>query len=46
LQAVCVQHAQDGEALATALDRDLEEFVQGVPCADDRTLVTARRLGP
>ncbi|HYU35377.1 MAG TPA: SpoIIE family protein phosphatase [Thermoanaerobaculia bacterium] len=45
LQAVCVRHAEDGEALAAALDQDLEEFVRGVPCADDRTLVTARRLG-
>src|SRR6185436_14694845 len=44
LKAVCLRHAKDGEVLATALDRDLEEFVRGVPCADDRTLVTARRL--
>lgn len=44
LQAVCLGSARDGEELATALDRDLEGFVRGVPFADDRTLVTARRL--
>ncbi len=44
LQAICLRHAGDGEALATALDRDLEEFVRGLPFADDRTLVTALRL--
>lgn len=43
LQAVCLRHLE-GEGLAAALDRDLEEFVRGVPFADDRTLVTARRL--
>lgn len=44
LQSVCLGSARDGEELATALDRDLEGFVRGVPFADDRTLVTARRL--
>lgn len=43
LEAVCLRHA-DGPALAAALDQDLEAFVRGVPFADDRTLVTARRL--
>jgi serine phosphatase RsbU (regulator of sigma subunit) len=43
LQAVCLAQ-RDGAALATALDQDLEAFVRGVPFADDRTLVTARRL--
>ncbi len=43
LQAICRQHA-DGADLAAALDQDLEAFAQGVPYADDRTLVTARRL--
>jgi phosphoserine phosphatase RsbU/P len=32
------------EALAALLARDLEEFAAGVPFADDRTLVLARRL--
>jgi serine phosphatase RsbU (regulator of sigma subunit)/pSer/pThr/pTyr-binding forkhead associated (FHA) protein len=44
LQALCLRHSADGEALAAALDQDLETFVQGAPFADDRTLVTARRL--
>jgi serine phosphatase RsbU (regulator of sigma subunit) len=44
LQAVCLRHWEDGEALAAALDQDLLKFVQGIPFADDRTLVTARRL--
>jgi serine phosphatase RsbU (regulator of sigma subunit)/pSer/pThr/pTyr-binding forkhead associated (FHA) protein len=43
LQAVCLRHT-DGKELAAALDQDLETFVRGVPFADDRTLVTARRL--
>lgn len=43
LQAVCLRHTE-GKALAAALDQDLEAFVRGVPYADDRTLVTARRL--
>jgi hypothetical protein len=30
--------------LAGILARDLEEFARGVPFADDRTLVLARRL--
>jgi phosphoserine phosphatase RsbU/P len=42
LQTLCLRHADD-PALAEALDQDLERFVRGVPYADDRTLVTARR---
>jgi sigma-B regulation protein RsbU (phosphoserine phosphatase) len=43
LQAICLRHPE-GEELAAALDQDLERFVRGIPFADDRTLVTARRL--
>ncbi|HVT61767.1 MAG TPA: SpoIIE family protein phosphatase [Thermoanaerobaculia bacterium] len=41
----CSQHRDAGcAALAAALESDLESFVRGVPFADDRTLVIARRL--
>jgi phosphoserine phosphatase RsbU/P len=45
LKEVCSRH-RDGlcHSLAQALDADLEAFVQGVPFADDRTIVLARRL--
>jgi len=45
LADLCRRHSQASCAdLATALDADLEAFVRGVPFADDRTLVMARRL--
>ncbi|HEV3458409.1 MAG TPA: SpoIIE family protein phosphatase [Thermoanaerobaculia bacterium] len=45
LAGLCRRHRQAtcGE-IAAALDADLEAFVRGVPFADDRTLVMARRL--
>lgn len=45
LKEVCVRHRNGHcQSLAEALDEDLETFVQGVPFADDRTIVLARRL--
>jgi sigma-B regulation protein RsbU (phosphoserine phosphatase) len=46
LEAVCIanRHLPPRE-LAAALDRELEAFAQGVPYADDRTVVILRRLG-
>ena len=45
LAAVCRRHCRAGCAdLAAALEADLEAFVRGVPFADDRTLLMARRL--
>ena len=45
LADLCRRHSQASCAdLAAALDADLEAFVRGVPFADDRTLVMARRL--
>jgi sigma-B regulation protein RsbU (phosphoserine phosphatase) len=45
LRAVCRRHCRAGCAdLAAALDADLDAFVRGVPFADDRTLLMARRL--
>ena len=42
--AACLQHRSAGcEALAAALTTDLEAFSRGVPFADDRTLLLARR---
>lgn len=39
------RHRDQGCAtLADALDQDLEDFTRGVPYADDRTIVLARRL--
>jgi len=35
----------DLEALAAALEEDLQQFAGGVPFADDRTLVMLRRVG-
>jgi sigma-B regulation protein RsbU (phosphoserine phosphatase) len=45
LEAVCVanRHLPPRE-LAAALDSELEAFAQGVPYADDRTVVIFRRL--
>jgi sigma-B regulation protein RsbU (phosphoserine phosphatase) len=45
LANLCRRHSQSSCAdLAAALDADLESFVRGIPFADDRTLVMARRL--
>jgi serine phosphatase RsbU (regulator of sigma subunit) len=45
LSALCRRHRQTTCAeIAAALEADLEAFVRGVPFADDRTLVMARRL--
>ena len=45
IQKVCALHRKDAcPALAAALEEDLETFARGVPFADDRTLVLARRL--
>jgi sigma-B regulation protein RsbU (phosphoserine phosphatase) len=45
LAGLCRRHRQASCAdIAAALDADLEAFVRGVPFADDRTLVMARRL--
>jgi phosphoserine phosphatase RsbU/P len=45
LADLCRRHSHASCAdLAAALDADLEAFVRGVPFADDRTLVMARRL--
>jgi phosphoserine phosphatase RsbU/P len=45
LADLCRRHRQATCAdLAAALDVDLEAFARGVPFADDRTLVMARRL--
>jgi serine phosphatase RsbU (regulator of sigma subunit) len=46
LEAVCVGNRQlPLRELAAALDRELEAFAQGVPYADDRTMVILRKLG-
>lgn len=45
LADLCRRHRQAACAdLAAALEADLEAFARGVPFADDRTLVMARRL--
>jgi serine phosphatase RsbU (regulator of sigma subunit) len=45
LQAIAVgQRAAGGAGLAVELERELLEFARGVPFADDRTFVLARRL--
>jgi len=45
IQKVCALHRKDAcPELAAALELDLETFARGVPFADDRTLVLARRL--
>jgi phosphoserine phosphatase RsbU/P len=44
LRQVCAHHCAAGcTGLAAALDKDLETFVRGMPFADDRTIVLARR---
>ena len=35
--------AEPVEAMAAAIARDIEEFAQGTPYGDDRTLVIVRR---
>jgi serine phosphatase RsbU (regulator of sigma subunit) len=46
IKKVCRDHRGEPCAgLAAALERDLESFARGVPYADDRTIVLARRLG-
>lgn len=45
MTAVCLRHrGEPCKQLAAALEEDLEHFVRGVPYADDRTVVMARRL--
>ncbi|HEX4966170.1 MAG TPA: SpoIIE family protein phosphatase [Thermoanaerobaculia bacterium] len=45
IKQVCARHRGEPTAsLAAALERDLEAFAGGVPFADDRTIVLARRL--
>jgi serine phosphatase RsbU (regulator of sigma subunit) len=44
LEEICRQHLESGLAdIHTALERELEGFARGIPFADDRTLVMARR---
>lgn len=44
MKEICRRHRDRGcAALAEALDQDLEDFTRGVPYADDRTIVLARR---
>jgi serine phosphatase RsbU (regulator of sigma subunit) len=44
LSAVCVEHREKSlDDLAGEIDADLDGFAQGIPYADDRTLVMARR---
>lgn len=47
LKEACLRHREMGRLgdLADALEQDLEKFAQGVPFADDRTIVLARRTG-
>lgn len=45
LRKICVEGRTIGcPALAAAIERTLEEFVRGVPFADDRTLLLVHRL--
>ncbi|HSK81641.1 MAG TPA: SpoIIE family protein phosphatase [Thermoanaerobaculia bacterium] len=45
MTAVCLRHrGEPCKQLAAALEEDLAGFVRGVPYADDRTIVMARRL--
>lgn len=45
IKQVCARHrGEPCAALAAALEKDLETFARGVPFADDRTVVLARRL--
>jgi len=44
LERVAIEHRQSSaRELAQAIERDLEEFIQGVPFSDDRTMVILRR---
>lgn len=44
LEAICRENLREpAETLAAAVWRDLENFARGVPFADDRTLLVARR---
>lgn len=44
IRQVCARHRGERcTGLAAALEKDLEAFVRGVPFADDRTIVLARR---
>jgi serine phosphatase RsbU (regulator of sigma subunit)/pSer/pThr/pTyr-binding forkhead associated (FHA) protein len=40
----CEQRAASLEELATTIERTLDDFAEGVPYADDRTVLIARRL--
>jgi sigma-B regulation protein RsbU (phosphoserine phosphatase) len=45
IKQACARHRREPcAALAAALEKDLETFARGVPFADDRTIVLARRL--
>ena len=45
LAAICSENRQASlDDLATAIEQNLDDFVQGVPYADDRTFVLGRRL--
>ena len=45
IQQTCARHrGEPCAALAAALEKDLVAFARGVPFADDRTIVLARRL--
>ncbi|HSS77960.1 MAG TPA: SpoIIE family protein phosphatase [Thermoanaerobaculia bacterium] len=45
IKQTCARHRRESCAmLAAALENDLETFARGVPFADDRTIVLARRL--
>ncbi|MDA8017960.1 MAG: SpoIIE family protein phosphatase [Thermoanaerobaculia bacterium] len=46
LEAVCSEHrGEDPDRLADVVGRHLDQFAQGVPYADDRTLVILKRRG-
>ncbi len=46
LRAVCVKyHTEPLAQIKRAIEKDLHEFVRGVPFPDDQTLVLIRRLG-
>ncbi len=47
LERVVMEHRHaSARDLARAIERDLDAFIQGVPFADDRTMVILRRLPP
>lgn len=46
LTELCREHRHQGlDELARTIESELDEFVQGVPYADDRTVVMARHVG-